>query len=441
VNILSLNTEAFGGGASRIALSLLNFYNAAGHPSKLYNAIHDVPGQQIQKLRNDQSRNVFQRILHMGMKASLDKGIPLLPKIFQQLMCLAEPIRHLHIRQGHDDFWQPATSRIPGGIDPPPVIIHAHNLFGGFFDLRQLPRISGWLPFVWTLHDMWAFTGHCSHPLDCRRWLESCGKCPYPSLPPAVTKDGTAFNLAQKRAVYEKSRVYLATPSQWLMDRAQSSVLAPGVVSARVIPNGVDQSSYKPASKSAAREALGIPQGASVLLFVAAGNRSNPWKDYDTLDGAAQILARRLHPGKLVLMVPGADHPSVNLLGVEVKPVPWTDDPASLATYYQAADLYLHAAHAENFPNVILEALSCGLPVVGTDVGGIPEQIQDGVNGFVVPKSDPQAMADRAIELLSDKSKLNLFSESAASSARGKYSLERMGNEYLDWFHELLEAA
>ena len=322
-----------------------------------------------------------------------------------------------------------------------PQVIHAHNLFGGFFDIRQLPRISMQLPFVMTLHDMWAFTGHCSHPLDCTRWQDACGECPYLGLPPSLEKDGTAFNLATKKRVYSLSSLHVATPSQWLMDKARSSVLAPGMQSSKVIPNGVDQDAFQPGSKQEARESLGLPQDASVLLFVAAGDRTNPWKDYDTLETAAQILASKLPSRKLLLLVPGASAGTDALEGVATHPVSWTDDKSVLAKYYQAADIYLHAAHAENFPNVILEALSCGLPVIGTNTGGIPEQIQDGHTGFIVPQSDPQAMAEKAHALLAKPGRLSNFSLAAAASAKGTYSLSRMGSDYLDWFQELLEAA
>ena len=126
---------------------------------------------------------------------------------------------------------------------------------------------------------------------------------------------------------------------------------------------------------------------------------------------------------------------------LEFRHIPWLEDKHTLARYYQAADLYLHAAHAENFPTVILEALSCGLPVIGTRTGGMPEQIKESLNGHIVPQADPEAMANKAHDLLSRPDQLARFSDNAAREAQGTYSIKRMGQEYLDWFEELLQAA
>jgi len=371
----------------------------------------------------------------------LEKGLPIFPRILSFLKLLSEPGRLVRNLRGMEDFDQPMTYRIPDRIEPRPNVIHAHNLFGNYFDLRELPRISSSLPVVITLHDMWALTGHCSHPLECERWLKACGNCPHLELPPALTRDGTASNLALKRKVYSQSRLNIATPSQWLMNQVGRSILADYVTSSRIIPNGIDQQFFRPGDKNVARKHLGIPESSRVLLFVAAGNRQNPWKDYDTLDRAVGMLAKRLEPMNLVLLVPGDSFENIGASNLEVKSVPWTNEKEQLARYYQAADLYLHAAHAENFPNVIIEALSCGVPVVGTRTGGIPEQIHEEATGYVVPQSDAEAMADKAYALLSDRQKLAFFSQNAADDARGKYSLERMGNEYLEWFEELLDAA
>lgn len=441
VNILTLNTEAVGGGAAQIALSLSRYYQSRNPVSTFYNAIHHMPAEGIIRLEHDQYRNLIFRMLQRLLKASLYHSVPIIPRFFSFLMLLSEPGRWVRHLRGMEDFDQPMTRQIPDQMDPRPDVIHAHNLFGNYFDLKELPRISSRLPFVITLHDMWALTGHCSHPLECDRWLNACGKCPHLELPPALTRDGTAANLALKRRVYSQSRIHIATPSRWLMANVGRSILSDCVVSSRVIPNGIDQHFFQPGDKNEVRKRLDIPLSANVLLFVAAGNRQNPWKDYDTLERAIEILANRMMPLQLVLLVPGETGWESNHSNLMVRSVPWTNKKVDLARYYQAADLYLHAAHAENFPNVILEALSCGLPVIGTKTGGIPEQILEDQTGYVVTQSDPVAMADKAYSLLSNPEKSAWFSENAARDAEGKYSLERMGNAYLEWFEELLEAA
>ena len=109
-----------------------------------------------------------------------------------------------------------------------------------------------------------------------------------------------------------------------------------------------------------------------------------------------------------------------------------------IAAYYKSADIFLHAAHAENFPYTIIEALCCGVPVIATAVGGIPEQITDGQNGFLVAPRDSATMASRAIELLNNPALRREMSSRASSEARAKYDQRRHSGQYLAWYEEAL---
>jgi len=288
---------------------------------------------------------------------------------------------------------------------------------------------------------MWAFTGHCSYSKNCYRWEEGCGHCPDLSLPPSILNDSTAANLSLKRSIYKKSNLYIATPSQWLMDLAQKSILTDGIKEARVIQNGVEQDIFKPGDKAAAREKLGIPKKAITLLYAASGAQSNPYKDYSTLKAAfPKIIANNPNQEFLFLCV-GEREPVPDTSGLPIRVLPWITDRNQLALYYHAADLFLHAANMENFPTTILEALSCGVPCVATNVGGIAEQIVDGSNGFLVKPRNPVEMADGVQRALEAPQGLKKLSEEAFDSAVDVYSRERMGRDYIKWFEELLDAA
>ena len=108
--------------------------------------------------------------------------------------------------------------------------------------------------------------------------------------------------------------------------------------------------------------------------------------------------------------------------------------------YYQAADIYIHAAKADNFPNTVLEALACGTPVIATDVGGIPEQIDDGKTGFLVPPGNPKEMAAAMQKILQDTSLHHQMSLQAAETARRRFDVNQMVAEYLKWYREILSS-
>ena len=164
----------------------------------------------------------------------------------------------------------------------------------------------------------------------------------------------------------------MAAPCKWLVDRARQSMLAEAAREFRAIPNGVDQDVFKPGNRLEARAQTGIPTDAKVLLFTANCIRDNPWKDYKMIRSALARLGERQTRRKILFIGLGDDAASEYLGTAEVRFIPYQKDTNAVARFYQAADLYVHAAKADTFPNTVLEALACGIPVVGTNVGGIP---------------------------------------------------------------------
>lgn len=351
---------------------------------------------------------------------------------------LAEPGIRLEYHRGVEDFHFPGTARLLALSEKRPDIIHAHNLHGGFFDLRMLPWLSQQVTVILTLHDAWLLSGHCAHSFACEKWKTGCGGCPDLTIYPAIRRDATAYNWRRKREIYARSRLYVATPSRWLMQKVERSMLAPAVVEARVLPNGVDLNTFHPADRQAIRARLGIPQETKVLLTTGVLIRQNIWKDYQTLREAIIKVAECLEGQELLLVALGEDAPPERIGQAHIQFIPFQEDAVDVAHYYQAADIYVHAARADTFPIGVLEALACGTPVVATAVGGIPEQIEEGRTGFLVPAGDVAGLTTRIIQLLSNyrlKQDMGIW---ALSIARQRYSLDRQVDGYLNWYHELV---
>jgi glycosyltransferase involved in cell wall biosynthesis len=339
---------------------------------------------------------------------------------------------------GIEDFHFPGTRQLLDLTDQRPDVVHCHNLHGGYFDLRALPWLSRQVPVVLTLHDAWLLSGHCAHSFDCERWKRGCGHCPDLTIEPAIRRDATAYNWRRKQKIFKASRLYVATPCQWLMHKVEQSLLAPAIVEARVIPNGVDLSVFRPADKAEARSALGIPHGALVVLFAANSLRQNMWKDYRTARDAVALTFANMNARDLLFIALGDDGQAEEQAGPAVRFVPYQTEPKAVARYYQAADVYVHAARADTFPNTVLEAQACGTPAVATAVGGIPEQVEDGLNGFLVPAGDAPALAARLTQLLSDHELRARMGLQAVEVARRRFDLSRQADAYLDWYQELV---
>jgi glycosyltransferase involved in cell wall biosynthesis len=241
------------------------------------------------------------------------------------------------------------------------------------------------------------------------------------------------------------------------MEKVEQSILAPAIEQARVIPYGIELNVFQPAPRHKARALLGLSQDAEVVVFTANFARQNIFKDYQTMRTALARVAARSTPQRLLFLVVGEDLPTERIGQAEVRFVPYQKDPKVMARYYQAADVYLHAAKADTFPNTVLEALACGIPVVATAVGGIPEQVKglestgcgsgamgmntygpDEATGMLTAPGDAEAIAVEVERLLNDKSLRHRLGQNAAKDAQKRFDLERQVNNYLDWYKELL---
>jgi glycosyltransferase involved in cell wall biosynthesis len=237
------------------------------------------------------------------------------------------------------------------------------------------------------------------------------------------------------------------------MDKVEDSMLAPGIVEKRVIPNGVNLSIFHPTDKRSARADVGIPRDAKVLLFVANGIRRNVWKDYQTLREAVSLVSNKLSVQPPLFIGLGEDLPTEHIGSTELRFVRHQKDLQTIARYYQAADIYIHAARADTFPNTVLEALACGTPVVATAVGGIPEQVNGAVlpfavssprqkddhpTGILVPERNASAMATAIETLLSNEPLRQAFGQNAAAYATRYCDLKLQAIAYLDFYRQAI---
>lgn len=449
MHILQVNSADLAGGAEAVAWRLFHAYRRMGHTSQLAVGLKRSTDPDVISLLHDEFSGAWAR----WWKKVGDSLGPLEGKIRGaarlRRFCLArigQPRRCLDIWRGREDFSFPDIWHLNAIFPKTPDIVQCHNLHGawlpsgGYFDLAALPWLSQRIPTVLTLHDAWLLSGHCAHSFGCDRWKSGCGACPDLTIYPAIRRDATAYNWRRKQMIYGKSRLFVATPSRWLMHQVQESMLSPGVVASKVIPNGVDLSIFHPADKRQARDYLQIPQQARVLFFVAHGVKGNIWKDYTTMKEAVREVTARLRGQKIIFVALGEEGDWEEKDGVRIRFVPFQTDPKEVARYYHAADIYLHAARADTFPNTVLEALACGIPVVATAVGGISEQVSEARTGFLVPAGDASAMAQKAIRLLVNADLRMSCGQRAVHEATQRFDLRCQAATYLEWFEEIVKS-
>ena len=441
MNILQVNTDDVAGGAASVARGLQEGLRARGHRCWMAVGVRRSGEEDALTIDNDRYRSLWARgcIRTASLLDPLRGKFPGPGRLYTWIkLGLASPRRYWQIGEGKEDFDYPATARLLELPPARPDVLHLHNLHGGYFDLRALPSLSRKLPVFVTLHDPWLLGGHCAHPFLCERWKTGCGVCPDLTLYPAVRKDATAFNWQRKAEIYAASRLYLAAPSRWLMDRIEQSMLMPAVGEARVIPHGVDLSVFHPRDKGSLKRRLGIEPKRRVLLYAASDGPANPYKDFQTLRRAVDRAARSLESGNLLFIALGKEGQSEWIGNAEIRYVSFERSRKAMAAYYQAADLYLHAAKAETFCLAIAESMACGTAVVATRVGAIPELVADRETGLMVPPGDWEGMARAIVALLENDGQRRRLASRAAEVAKARFDRARMIEEYEKWYFEIL---
>jgi len=346
---------------------------------------------------------------------------------------IASPRKFVFWLMGWEYFGYPSSSHLFDHFPQVPEILHLHNLHGNYFDLSALPRLSNTLPTVITLHDTWLLAGHCAYFIDCSNWMSGCETCSHLDYSPKLHRDGAARNWQRKLQIYNECNLFLVCPSQWLADQVLQSMLMKAVKQLLVIHNGVDLSIFKPDETLSARTSLGWPKDAFIVMF-AANCIHSIWKDYATMHEAILLVGRTIHDRPIHFYAIGEPAPPEYAGTVSIEFIPHQN---SLVEYYQAADVFIHAAKADTFPTTILEALACGKPVVATAVGGIPEQIIEGVTGFLVPPGDAQAFADRLIRFINSPELVRTMGIAARLDAKKRFSKERMVLQYMQLYEKI----
>ena len=317
-------------------------------------------------------------------------------------------------------------------------IVQLYNIHGGYFTYRALPALSRLRPLVWRLSDMWPLTGHCSYSYECDRWQTGCGSCPRLEDYPALPWDTTRLLWRMKQRVYERSRLTLVTTNTW-MDRlvAESPLLKH--FPRHMIPNGVDTDVFRPIPKNTAREALGLSTKAKVVLFAAHVARAGTRKGGEFVPIVIERLAAQCD-ADLVLLIMGEgaeDWPDNSRY--YVRRIGFTQSDRLMAVVYSAADVLLYPALAENFPNIILESMACGTPVVAFDTGGVPDVVRHMQTGYLAKYADVDDLSTGLQMLVEDAQLRNNMSVCGHDIVQAEYTDLLQTTRFADLYVSLLD--
>jgi glycosyltransferase involved in cell wall biosynthesis len=312
-------------------------------------------------------------------------------------------------------------------------IVHLHWVatfldYESFFAVVPMER-----PVVWTLHDMNPVTGGCHYDMECGRHRSGCEGCP--QLGSRQSYDLSAQVWQRKRSIFANvppSRLCMVTPSRWLTQVVKDSPIF-SRFRVETIPYGLDLDAFAPRDRLAAREVLGIPHDANVVLFVAE-MVDNKRKGFAILMDALTVCSRE--DRRLWLLSVGHRAP-LGSGSMQATHIGYVNNERFLSLVYSAADIFVIPSLQDNLPNTVLEAMACGIPVVGFDVGGISDMVREGHTGCLVGVGDLAGL-QRAIDgLMQDQVLRAAMSKACRQVAVDEYGLERQAQAYSDLYKTL----
>lgn len=313
-------------------------------------------------------------------------------------------------------------------------IVHFHNIANNYFGLEDLQKLTKYCKVVWTLHEMWALTGHCGHAMDCDFWKTSeCKKCPDIKRDIALKYNCAHTVWEKKKNAFVGKGIIFVTPSVWLKKMCMESYLRNERV--EVINNGIELPNEVIKDKECIRKKYGIAKNANVMLFVA-GKIYSEYKGFQYLQKA--ILCMEKTENYCLVMV-GQGKPSIELTHkIKTYHFGRLADKEKLNEIYAMSDLLIVPSVAENFPTVAIEALSEGTPILAFNTGGIPEIIGSEC-GWIVDKYDIYSLKNKIIEIFNNKlENINKKSEKCKERANEMYSCNKMIQEYVNLYKRIM---
>ena len=319
-------------------------------------------------------------------------------------------------------------------------VIHLEWINQGMLSLNDIRKIiAKGKAVVWTMHDLWPAAAVCHYAHMCSSFKTGCHYC---RLLPG---GGSANDLSKrvwkcKETVYRNSNIHFVACSRWLEQQAQQSKLLQGM-QITSIPNSIDTNIYHPSDKQDARLSAGLPAGGRrIILFVSQRVTDERKGMVYFIEAIERLVA--LYPvmkEKLAVAVLGRHAEDIaDKLPLPVYPLGYVNDEKKIVSVYNSADVFVLPSLEDNLPNTIMEAMACGVPCVGFDVGGIPEMIDHEINGYVARFKDSDDLMRGIRWVLDPNTDYALLSHRAIRKVTSAYSERSVALKYIEVYDQAM---
>ena len=315
-------------------------------------------------------------------------------------------------------------------------IIHLHWINQGYFSIKTFKRLARLnKPIVWTLHDMWAFTGGCHYSGGCEKFISECKNCP--SLIFSSENDFSNKIFANKILTYKSLDLNVVTCSKWLAEEAKKSYLFQNK-KITTIPNAIDPGIYKPLDKNIAREKLGLPKNKNLILF-GTMNLKETRKGFVYLKKALKTINNNLKDNTELFVFGSSNAKDLDGINLKASFLGRISDTDKLVCCYNAADVFVSPSIEDNLPNTVMESLSCGIPVIAFNIGGMPDMIDHKTNGYLAEPRDHISLAEGILWIIQNQGVKETLSFNARKKVLENFIPEKIADMYLNFYKSLAQ--
>jgi glycosyltransferase involved in cell wall biosynthesis len=287
-------------------------------------------------------------------------------------------------------------------------------------------------PIVWTLHDESPFEGG-EHYTESFLGITPEGK-PIARTYTDIEKQWQDKILSQKQQIFDKkSNIHVVSPSNWLRKLSENSITFNNYKH-YVIPYGLDTQIFNHKNQVFCRQVFNLPINKKIILFVA-DNLTNDRKGYIYLQRAFENIINLSIDNDIFLCAIGSKS-NIGSAYKNIVEFGFIQDERLMSILYSASDVFVIPSLEDNLPNTVIESLCCGTPVIGFPIGGIPDMVQDGENGYLCPEISVDALKNTIEKFLANPSVFD--SEKIAKKAQEKYALEVQAKAYIDLYQKIL---
>lgn len=406
MNILYLNTTYQCGGAEKVASRLFHGMRERGH-------------QTWQIVSYDTKNSKLPKGVHVIYRSRL-------MRIFNRLITGNHGNRSLHIWYSR---WYIRSFIKKHQID----VIHLHNPHDNFLGIRDITDLAAQCPVVWTLHDFWAMTGHCTYPHGCEdRWRKGCHTCDCLGNYPALRKDVAGQLFEEKQKAFREQKILFTVPSEWMKEQFEASHLQ-GLPCVRIY-NSLDTKLWQPLDKQEVRRQYQIDFKGNIIGFIAA----DPGKKLKGMDYLLEALARIPDPEHYLLLIAGRENEELKELNArfQVRHFGYLHTQKELNKFYAMVDLLVNPSVYETFGLTNIEAMACGTPVAAFPVCTMPEILEKSC-GWLAGEVSAEALAEVIQEAFLASEALKKNGRVCRDRVEELFSEEKM----LKGFEEIYERA